>query len=245
MAKKATSASVKNLNDPSLEAKGTKEKKTVERDGKKYEEFLIVRPDFEPYTIELTIGNAPGCAILFHAFDVSDYRRKEQAKKGSQEKKTDNVESYVYRDPETGAIAMPALNMKAAICNAAKKFKDPASTRASAKDLIRGGIVVDPFLSPFLRDGKPIMEWDTIDERGVGVNQSKVIRSRPMLTNGWQLKYNITVTDSEYINTDLIYEVIARACNFSALGDYRPDFGRFVIEEFKVSKVIVPVAEAA
>lgn len=242
MATKATSA--ENLNEPSLEAKGAKEKKTVTRDGKKFEEFIIVRPDYEPYMVDLMISNAPGCAILFHAFDVEDYRRKEGAKKGSKEKKTDNVESYVYRN-EGGAICMPALNMKAAICNAAKKFKDPASTRASAKDLVRGGIVVDPFLSPFLRNGKPLKTWDAIDERGVGVNQSKVIRGRPMFTDGWQLKFDITVVDSEYISPDLIYDIISRACNFSALGDYRPDFGRFVIDEFKVSREILPMAKAA
>ena len=170
--------------------------------------------------------------------------RDSRKQKGSKEKKTDNVESYVYRN-EDGALCMPALNMKAAICNAAKKFKDPASTRASAKDLVKGGIVVDPFLSPFMRGGKPLKDWDTIDERGVGVNQSKVIRSRPMLTDDWKLKFDITVVDSEYISPDLIYDIISRACNFSALGDYRPDFGRFVIDEFKVLREILPMAKAA
>lgn len=233
----------KNVSDPTMDTRA-REAKVVERNGKKFEEFVIVRPDYQPYTVELTISSAPGCAILFHAFDVGDYRRKEQAKKGSTEKKTDNIESYVYRNDD-GAICMPGLNMKAAICNAAKKFKDPASTRASAKDLVRGGIVVDPYLSPFLRDGKPLKDWDTVDQRGVGVNQSKVIRSRPMLTNGWTLKFDIVVNDSEYIQPDFLYEIIARACNFSALGDYRPDFGRFVIDEFKVLKEIMAEDEAA
>ena len=49
----------------------------------------------KPYTANITIcGVAP---ILWHAWSVESVAAKGAAKKGSEAKKTDDVESYVYR----------------------------------------------------------------------------------------------------------------------------------------------------
>lgn len=238
--KKAT-----NLNEPSIEAKGAK---IIEKDGRKYQKYSIIRPDYEPFTVECTIkGTSPA---LFHAFDVTEYRRKEQAKKGSREKKTDNIQSYVYRN-KAGELCWPGLNFKAALVNASKRFQDPGRPRATAHDLMRAGIVVDPYLAPITMDGKkltgdePWNEYGGVDSRGVVVNQSKIIRDRPFLNEGWECSFNIMVNDSELISPEFLYEIVQRSCNFSGLGDYRPDFGRYSIQKFDVLKEILPQAQAA
>lgn len=50
----------------------------------------------EPYIVAVAIeGTAP---ILFHRWSCEDVAEKANAKKNSKAKKTDNVESYVYRN---------------------------------------------------------------------------------------------------------------------------------------------------
>lgn len=50
----------------------------------------------EPYIVAVEIeGTSP---ILFHRWSCEDVAAKAEAKKNSKAKKTDNVESYVYRN---------------------------------------------------------------------------------------------------------------------------------------------------
>lgn len=65
--------------------------------------------------------------LLFHRYDPEVAERKSRATKGSREKKTDDIESYLYHDPD-GFLAIPAINIKACILGAARYFSDPRST---------------------------------------------------------------------------------------------------------------------
>jgi hypothetical protein len=205
------------LNEPSLETKGGTKKK-----GKDTE---VEKPDFEPFTVEAqVVGISP---ILFHAYDVEEVERKGNLPKGAKEKKVDNVESFVYRCKDK-TLGIPGVNMKAALANAAKRFKDPSSPRKSAKDLIRAGVTVGPFVASL-----GVKEWDALDKRGVVVQQSRVTRSRPMLYEGWKCSFEIRVMDSEHITEEFLREIVDRAGMYSGLGDYRPDFGQFRIDSWQ------------
>src|ERR1700704_1130886 len=93
----------------------------------------------EPYRalVELT-GTSD---MLFHAWSNEAVAEKAKAKKNSAAKKTDNVESYVYRMPNKN-LAIPGTYLKGAIINAARWRQDPRSPRKSAMDLYRAGIIM-------------------------------------------------------------------------------------------------------
>jgi len=75
-----------------------------------------------PYTAHITIvGSAD---LLLHAWNVEAVDEKAKAKKGSDAKKTDNVESYVRRN-EDGIICLPAEYLRMSVVNAAKFRQDP------------------------------------------------------------------------------------------------------------------------
>lgn len=196
-------------------------------------EWIVIRPMPEQYHMKVRVlGKGP---LLFHRYDVEEQERKKVAKKGSIEKTTDNIESYVYRDKK-GNICMPGMNFKAALVNAAKRFQDPSSPRKSAHDLIRAGIVVDPYLAPILSGGKPTAEWHGVDVRGVVIQKNRIARSRPFMEPGWEIDFEVTVTDIEMVKPALLADIIFRAGAFSGLGDYRPDFGQFAIKECRLVK---------
>lgn len=76
----------------------------------------------QPYSCSVTIeGVAP---ILFHAWNCESVESKGKAAKGSKEKKSDDVESYVYRNDKK-EICVPGEYLRGAIIGAAKFQQDP------------------------------------------------------------------------------------------------------------------------
>lgn len=176
------------------------------------------------YRVAVTIeGVAP---ILFHRYDIVSVERKGKAKKGSEEKKTDDVESYVYRTGD-GRLGIPGLSVKAAIVEAAKSDQDPRSKRKSARDLIRASLVIDEEVCDL---GKK--DWDYLDRRPVTVQMARVVRDRPALQAGWKLTFTAHVLQPEFLAEDWLYRLVQRAGSFCGLCDFRPDFGRFRIVAF-------------
>ncbi|MCL0053354.1 hypothetical protein M1M86_02595 [Dehalococcoidales bacterium] len=53
----------------------------------------------------------------------------------------------LYRD-SSGAIAIPALNVKASIRDAAKQFRVPGRGKVSYRDLIKSGVEIEPPMIP-------------------------------------------------------------------------------------------------
>lgn len=212
------------LHEEQLETKRKKTKK-----GK--DTGQVERPDAQPYTAVVTIeGVAP---FLYHKFDPENVERQANSKKGSNEKKTDNLEAYVYRCPN-GNLGVPATWFKAAMAEAGRKFSDPSSPRKSARDLVRAAVVVGPFIAD-LKTGK---DWDAVDVRGVVVQRNRVVRRRPMMDTGWQATFEITVNEPQYIDSKFLYDLVSRAGSFCGFGDHRPDFGRFCIVKWDVKPTI-------
>lgn len=70
-----------------------------------------------PYAVDCRIeGTAP---LLFHRWSIEAVAEKADAKKGSIAKKTDNIESYLFRD-EKGNIAIPSEYFRQSVIHAAK-----------------------------------------------------------------------------------------------------------------------------
>ena len=89
-----------------------------------------------PYVVRVRIVGVAD--FLFHRWNVEAVDDKGAAAKGSKAKKTDDLESYVYRRQAQGQRTRDSWRIPAqAIIHAAKFRQDPRSPRKSAMDLLR------------------------------------------------------------------------------------------------------------
>jgi len=179
-----------------------------------------------PYVVQVTlVGTAP---FLFHRWSVDGVEAKAKAAKGSAAKKTDDLESYVYRD-RAGNLALPSEYLRMSIIGAAKFRQDPRSPRKSAMDLFKAGIVG---LEEYCSFGKTT--WDYVDRRRVMIQRNGVTRHRPALEAGWNATVLLQVLVPEYIGPEILNEVLQNAGRLIGVGDFRPTFGRFQVVHFEV-----------
>jgi len=179
-----------------------------------------------PYRVELRLrGSVP---ILFCRWSSEAVAAKASAAKGSVAKRTDNVESYVWRCPD-GTIGIPGEYLRQATLESARFRQDPRSPRKSARDLVKAGLVPETDVASL---GKTT--WDFLDQRRVVVQRSAVTRSRPAFHAGWEADFALIVHLPEYIGPDFLYDLVASAGRLVGIGDFRPTYGRFVITRFSV-----------
>lgn len=178
----------------------------------------------QPYFVDLTIEGVS--ALLFHRWSCDDVEAKAKAAKGSAAKKSDNVESYVWRNAK-GNLCIPGEYLRMAVVNAAKYRQDPRSPRKSAMDMFRAGIVCSTELADLGVKG-----WDFLDRRRVTVQRNGITRERPGMHEGWKTSFRLMVNTPEYIPANLLREVVVDAGRLVGLGDFRPTFGRFSIGRF-------------
>ncbi len=181
----------------------------------------------QPYVALISIvGTAP---FLFHRWSVEAVAEKARAAKGSKAKKSDDLESYVYRNQQ-GELCIPGEYLRMAIINAARFRQDPRSPRKSAIDLFKAAIVP---LELFCSLGTP--DWSYIDQRRVMVQRNAITRSRPAMDTGWKIECLIQCLLPEYIPSDMLNDVVQNAGRLIGLGDFRPTYGRFQVTGFQVS----------
>ena len=179
-----------------------------------------------PYRVEVVLeGAAP---ILFHRWSCEDVAEKAAVAKGSKAKKTDNWESYLYRDDQ-GNIAIPTEYLRQSVIAAATYRQDPRSPRKSAKDLYKAALIS---LTDLASTG--VSEPDYLDRRRVCVMRAGVTRVRPALNAGWRAAFQLIVQVPEYISPQVLNSVIADAGRLVGVGDFRPSYGRFNVVGFEV-----------
>lgn len=178
-----------------------------------------------PYRVEVTLSGT--CDLLMHAYNVESVAEKAASKKGSKAKKSDDVESYAYRNPE-GRLCIPGINLCGSIQTAAKYQQDPRSPRKSARDLFRASVV------PLCDGDLGVDKWDYEHKARVVIQRNAVTRVRPAMKSGWKASFVLMVTMPEYVSPQLLNDTIAMAGKVEGLCDFRPTYGRFQIVEFKV-----------
>lgn len=181
----------------------------------------------KPYIVQIEIIGT--CPIIFHKWSCEDVASKALAKKGSKEKKTDNVESFIYRD-EDGHICLPGEYLRMAMCYAAKFKQDPRSPRKSAFDLFKASIVPITELAKINGGTK---QWDFIDQRRVVIQRNSITRMRPAFLKGWTAEIDIQVNVPEYVDFTLFCEVLEMSGRLIGLADFRPSYGRFAVTKCK------------
>lgn len=179
----------------------------------------------EPWIAKIEITGAAD--LLFHRWNNEAVAEKAAARKGSAAKKTDNIESYVYRN-EDGELCLPGEYLRGAVVNAAKFRQDPRSPRKSAMDLFKAGVIA---LTPLASLG--VTNWHYEDRRRVVVQRNAITRVRPALKSGWQCQIDLLVNLPEYIDDIFLREVLSMAGKLIGVGDFRPTYGRFDVTGFK------------
>lgn len=180
----------------------------------------------EPYAVTATVvGTSP---FLFHRWSVEGVKAKGEAAKGSKAKKSDDLETYVYRDA-AHMLAIPTEYFRMAIINAAKFRQDPRSPRKSAMDLFKAGVAGVEELCSLGTE-----KWDYTDMRRVMVQRNGITRHRPAMLAGWTVEIMLQVMLPEYIPSDMLNEVLQSAGRLIGVGDFRPTYGRFQITKFSV-----------
>lgn len=180
-----------------------------------------------PYLVTFSIEGTS--ALLFHRWSVEGVAEKAKAAKGSAAKKSDDVDSYVWR-LDTGEIGMPGEYVRQAMIHAAKFRQDPRSSRKSAMDLYKAAIVSLTDLASLGTD-----KWDYLDQRRVMVQRSGVTRQRPAFNAGWRADFDFQVQLPEYVQPPDFLDVLVNAGRLIGVGDFRPTYGRFQVVKFDVA----------
>lgn len=166
--------------------------------------------------------------LLFHRWNCEAVEAKGKAAKGSKAKKSDDIESYVYRD-DAGLLCLPGEYLRQAVIHAAKFRQDPRSPRKSAMDLFKAGVVT---LTPLASLGTK--DWDYEHRCRVMIQRNGVTRCRPAMKAGWAINVDMLVNLPEYIPPDALQDVIVNAGRLIGLADFRPTYGRFAVRSFTV-----------
>ena len=187
-----------------------------------------------PYIVHIKIiGSAD---ILLHAWNCESVEAKGKAKKGSETKKSDDLESYVRRN-EDGLICLPAEYVRMSIVNAAKFRQDPRSPRKSAMDLFKASIVSLSPLSPIVnRDGQTSKDWDFEHRCRVQIQRNGITRTRPAFKEGWSCELSLMINLPGYIGPNDLLETLTMAGKVIGIGDFRPSYGRFGVVHFEVQQ---------
>ena len=128
---------------------------------------------------------------------------------------------YVNADQK---IIMPASLLEAAIYDGAKKSKLGKAFKSAVF------VLDDVILDIGRKYGSAADLWKDEqyrDIRGVRVNQSRVMRTRPIFFF-WGCEFIVTY-DDEQVNLADVRRAINDAGSKSGLGDFRPRYGRFEV----------------
>jgi hypothetical protein len=194
-----------------------------------------------PYRVSFTLRES--AALLFHRWSCEAVEAKAVAAKGSKAKKTDDVETYIYRMMD-GQIALPGEYVRQAVIHAAKFRQDPRSPRKSAMDLYKAAIVSLTELAPITNAaGKAADTWDYLDQRRVVVQRAGITRARPAFIAGWKVEVDFMVNLPEYVRPLDLHEVLAQAGRLIGVGDFRPTYGRFVVDHFEEEALLLAPSE--
>lgn len=175
----------------------------------------------EPYTVRVVLTGTSD--LIFHRWNAEAVDEKAKAAKGSKGKKSDNVESYVWRDDD-GGLGIPGEYVRQSIIHAAKFRQDPRSPRKSAMDLYKAGVVSTTVLAPL-----GVETWDYLDTRRVQIQRSGINRTRPCMRAGWRCDMDFLVLLPEYIRPVDFQDVLTTAGKLVGIADFRPTYGRFSI----------------
>jgi hypothetical protein len=135
------------------------------------------------------------------------------------------LEGGLYWDDTHGAH-VPSDNIERCIQLGAQKSKLGKDAQAA--------VLVSDEVVKLSYDGPKEKKKFLADERfrlrkSVAINNSRIVRVRPMFPSGWWIQFTIE-HDSTIIGREALVRAMIDAGALVGLGDWRPKFGRFLVE---------------
>ena len=138
---------------------------------------------------------------------------------------SDEAEKKAYRT-EDDQLYLPSTHFKASMVKAATDFK--MSGKKSYKDYVKSGIFIYP--EQIILDQQKY----EVHSEPVVIQRARVMSWRPKFKE-WSCSFEIEIAD-DMLNPTTIKEILQMAGKYKAVGDHRPEYGRFEVVEFKVKK---------
>lgn len=180
------------------------------------------------------------CPLLMHKFSTQASAQLaatvKKSKSGPPDPK-EEAESGAYRlDPtdgeKQGQLCLPGEHFFQAMVMAAGGFQVQGKGKKTYRDAIKGNVYVEPdFMGLNTVAGNKLYNY-TIDSRPARIKQARIIRNRPRLDE-WVTEFDLITTDEDTVSPAVLNSILVNAGQTKGVGDYRPRFGRFLVEEFK------------
>ncbi len=134
-------------------------------------------------------------------------------------------EGGLYWDDEQGAV-MPSDNIERCVQLGAQKSRIGKDVQAAC--FVQDETVKVQYEGPKEKT-KMFDNPAFVLRKGVKVQTSRIIRIRPMIPTGWNITFTIEYDDT-ILNEKSIVKAMNDAGALIGLGDWRPKFGRFLVE---------------
>lgn len=186
------------------------------------------------YSVNVTVrGISP---LMQHRYSLT--AAKKASPNAGQPDHSGEWRDALYADKN--GIYQPSDHLLGTMTKAAAAFKISGKRGKSFKDLIQSSIVITPDHIPHNMPVPAELDDDAdkplyVDVRPVVVVRARVLRYRPMFHAGWSLSFVLEVADDD-IPVATLNEILAYAGKAVGIGDFRPRFGRFMVERFEVTK---------
>lgn len=134
----------------------------------------------------------------------------------------------IYWSDDLNSIALPCDNIEAALKEGARKVKLGKKFEAGVL-LSETEVMLDHRKRGKSRE-EIYKDPAYISRVGIVVNNGRVMRIRPMIPTGWSLTFTVEY-DGSVVDAEQIVSAAKEAGALVGLGDWRPKFGRFTVEE--------------
>jgi len=120
---------------------------------------------------------------------------------------------------------IPSEQLIESMVKAGTNIRVKGQGKKTYKDYIKSYIFIEP--DEIVING----EW-IVDTRYVKIQRSGILRNRPMFKE-WNAEFTLIITDDS-LPLDTIKEILEIAGTRIGIGDYRPRYGLFTVENFTV-----------
>ena len=179
------------------------------------------------YSVNVTItGTEPG--LLQHKFGAAveaGLQNPVKRKDGNKYEPSEEAEAACYRDGE-GHLVQPGEHIFQALIKAAGGFQIQGQGKKSYKDVIKGTVLVTP---EYIRHKQDTYD---IDQRPVRIMAARIMRCRPWLKE-WTLSFQLRVLEDRLLPLEVLHSIMVDVGEKVGIGDYRPRFGRFIVNRFE------------
>lgn len=178
-------------------------------------------------TVEIE-GIAP---IIFNRFFDPESLDAQGKRKKTKKEYADEVPLKAYRDKwPNGNLGLPAMNIKKCMIEGCRSATIKIG-RKSAMPYMRATVFFEP---DFILFSPKIKKYDGVHEctgRRPPKIGGMVIVKRPFLNAGWKMQFNLHFYD-ERISLDIGKDSLVEGGLMCAIGDHRPEYGRFKVNVF-------------